>query len=82
MLVKDKSTFETMFSLEAYTQNTEAGASSPQTSEGESDENPILLQGDKADEFSALMWSLYSLCVPIPIQVGWFVEALFEGRMK
>jgi len=61
MLVKDKSAFETMFSLEAYTQNTESGPSSSQTSEGDSDENPIRLQGDKADEFSALMWSLYSL---------------------
>ncbi|KAJ7213857.1 hypothetical protein GGX14DRAFT_444274 [Mycena pura] len=70
MLVKDKSTFETMFSLEAYTQNTEAGASLSQTSEGESDENPILLQGDKADEFSALMWSLYSLPYEIAIAMN------------
>ncbi|KAJ6508369.1 hypothetical protein C8R45DRAFT_441074 [Mycena sanguinolenta] len=60
MLIKDKSTFDSMFSLDAYTYNTE----DPQMndpSEGESDENPIRLHGDKAEEFSALMWSLYSL---------------------
>ncbi|KAJ7741257.1 hypothetical protein B0H16DRAFT_1030690 [Mycena metata] len=43
----------------AYTQNTEDALMS-NNSEGESDENPIRLQ-DKAEEFSALMWSLYSL---------------------
>jgi hypothetical protein len=62
MLIKDKSTFDSMFSLDAYTQNTE-DALIPTNSEGESDENPIRLHGDKAEEFSALMWSLYSLCV-------------------
>jgi len=60
MLIKDKSTFDSMFSLDAYTQNTE-DTSIPMNSEGESDENPIRLHGDKAEEFSALMWSLYSL---------------------
>ncbi|KAJ7022712.1 hypothetical protein C8F04DRAFT_1223793 [Mycena alexandri] len=60
MLIKDKSTFDSMFSLDAYTQNTE-DALMPINSEGESDENPIRLHGDKAEEFSALMWSLYSL---------------------
>ncbi|KAJ7274226.1 hypothetical protein C8J57DRAFT_1178375 [Mycena rebaudengoi] len=60
MLVRDKSTFDSMFSLDAYTQNTE-DALMPTISEGESDENPIRLHGDKAEEFSALMWSLYSL---------------------
>ena len=29
--------------------------------EGESDDNPIHLQGDTADEFRALLWSLYAL---------------------
>jgi hypothetical protein len=62
MLIKDKSTFDSMFSLDAYTQNTE-DALIPTNSEGESDENPIRLHGDKAEEFSALMWSLYSLYV-------------------
>lgn len=65
MLIKDKSTFDSMFSLDAYTQNTE-DALMPSNSEGESDENPIRLHGDKAEEFSALMWSLYSLCVLPP----------------
>lgn len=31
--------------------------------EGESDDSPIRLQGDSADEFRALLWALYSLCV-------------------
>lgn len=65
MLIKDKSTFDSMFSLDAYTQNTE-DPMVPTNSEGESDENPIRLHGDKAEEFSALLWSLYSLCVHIP----------------
>lgn len=65
MLIKDKSTFDSMFSLDAYTQNTE-DVLIPSNSEGESDENPIRLHGDKAEEFSALMWSLYSLCVCPP----------------
>jgi hypothetical protein len=63
MLVKDKSTFDSMFSLESYTQNTELEETlASGNSEGESDENPIRLLGDRAEEFSALMWSLYSLC--------------------
>ena len=32
--------------------------------EGESDDNPIRLQGDTADEFRALLWALYALYVP------------------
>ncbi|KAK7048637.1 BTB domain-containing protein [Favolaschia claudopus] len=64
MLVKDKSAFDSMFSLEAYTEDTTSSSSlipSTANAEGESDENPIRLQGDKAEEFSALLWSLYSL---------------------
>ncbi|KAJ7778374.1 hypothetical protein B0H16DRAFT_885198 [Mycena metata] len=71
MLVKDKSTFDSMFSLESYTQNTEDALMS-NNSEGESDENPIRLQ-DKAEEFSALMWSLYSL--PAEIAFSMTVQA-------
>ena len=31
--------------------------------EGESDDNPIRLQGDTADEFRSLLWALYALYV-------------------
>lgn len=31
--------------------------------EGESDDNPIRLQGDLAEEFRALLWALYALFV-------------------
>jgi hypothetical protein len=33
------------------------------TVEGESDDNPIRLQGDTADEFRSLLWALYALYV-------------------
>ncbi|KAJ7069553.1 hypothetical protein C8F01DRAFT_1245750 [Mycena amicta] len=70
MLVKDKSAFDNMFSLESFTHNTtdEFPMSGPQ--EGDSDENPITLHGDRADEFSALMWSLYSLPAEIANSMG------------
>ncbi|KAJ7643857.1 hypothetical protein FB45DRAFT_896290 [Roridomyces roridus] len=74
MLVKDKSTFDSMFSLDAYTQNTEdVYAPSNFMTEGESDENPIRLHGDKADEFRALAWALYSL--PAEIAVSMTIQA-------
>ncbi|KAJ7486178.1 hypothetical protein B0H11DRAFT_2017277 [Mycena galericulata] len=72
MLIKDKSTFDSMFSLDAFTHNTEDTVI-PSNSEGESDENPIQLHGDKAEEFSALMWSLYSL--PAEIAFSMTVQA-------
>lgn len=31
--------------------------------EGDSDDNPIRLQGDTAEEFRALLWALYALYV-------------------
>lgn len=34
--------------------------------EGESDDNPIRLQGDSAEEFRALLWALYALYAPLP----------------
>lgn len=57
-LTKDKSTFDTMFSLPS-----DSGADSSMTvgPEGESDDNPIRLQGDTAEEFRALLWALYAL---------------------
>ncbi|KAJ7143507.1 hypothetical protein C8R43DRAFT_1014442 [Mycena crocata] len=72
MLIKDKSTFDSMFSLDAFTQNTE-DTLMPSNSEGDSDENPIRLLGDKAEEFSALMWSLYSL--PAEVAFSMTVQA-------
>lgn len=66
MLVKDRSTFQSMFSLDVYRISEEHGATSPidaAVREGTDDNNPIVLQGDTVDEFRALIWSLYSLCV-------------------
>jgi hypothetical protein len=54
-LVRDRSAFESMFSLAP-----DAAAETSITStEGETDDNPIRLQGDTADEFRALLWALY-----------------------
>jgi len=60
-LTKDKSTFDSMFSLDS---DLRSHTSSNDTSigpEGESDDNPIRLQGDTADEFRSLLWALYAL---------------------
>ncbi|KAH7884965.1 hypothetical protein F5I97DRAFT_1810244 [Phlebopus sp. FC_14] len=64
-LTKEKSTFDSMFSLDA---DLRSSANVPSNSsgvtvgpEGESDDNPIRLQGDTADEFRALLWALYAL---------------------
>jgi hypothetical protein len=57
LLIRDKSTFNNMFSLEAHKPDGVQGE------EGENDENPIHLQGDTADEIRALMWCFYALCV-------------------
>ena len=46
--------------------------------EGESDENPIRLQGDTADEFRALLWSLYALCAFI-LRFTVFANAEYAG---
>jgi hypothetical protein len=64
MLVKDRSTFHSMFSLDTYRISKEHDATwiaSPSSGEGVDDDNPIVLQGDTADEFRALLWSIYSL---------------------
>lgn len=65
MLTKDKSTFDTMFSLDMHLEDPEksggaVGAVQLQR-EGDSDSNPIYLHGDTTDEFRALLWSLYAL---------------------
>ncbi|KAH9931675.1 uncharacterized protein BXZ73DRAFT_47214 [Epithele typhae] len=61
VLTKDKSAFETMFQLSAETDSARSDSSMTVAQEGESDDNPIRLQGDTADEFRALLWALYSL---------------------
>lgn len=60
-LTKDKSAFETMFQLSSETDSSRSESSVTLAVEGESDDNPIRLQGDSADEFRALLWSLYAL---------------------
>ncbi|KAL0573256.1 hypothetical protein V5O48_008703 [Marasmius crinis-equi] len=54
LLSRDGSAFEDMFSLDAI-------PSHSVVREGDSDENPIVLHGDKPEEFRALLWSLYAL---------------------
>lgn len=49
-----------MFQLSSETDSSRS-ESSVTLAEGESDDNPIRLQGDTADEFRALLWSLYAL---------------------
>ncbi|KAI0632319.1 hypothetical protein C8Q77DRAFT_1218732 [Trametes polyzona] len=61
VLTKDKSAFETMFQLSGETDSARSDSSMGATQEGESDDNPIRLQGDTADEFRALLWALYAL---------------------
>ncbi|KAI0685800.1 hypothetical protein BC835DRAFT_1289330 [Cytidiella melzeri] len=60
-LMKDKSAFETMFQLSSETDSSRSDSSVTLSTEGDADENPIRLQGDTADEFRALLWSLYAL---------------------
>jgi hypothetical protein len=59
-LTKEKSTFESMFSLDSDLRSSSTHNSGV-TVEGESDDNPIRLQGDTADEFRSLLWALYAL---------------------
>ena len=61
VLTKDKSAFETMFQLSGETDSARSDSSMTAAQEGESDDNPIRLQGDTADEFRALLWALYAL---------------------
>ena len=50
-----------MFQLSSETDSSRSESSVTLAMEGESDDNPIHLQGDTADEFRALLWSLYAL---------------------
>lgn len=51
-----------MFSLDLdLRSHTSTSSSSSIGPEGESDDNPIRLQGDSAEEFRALLWALYAL---------------------
>ncbi|KAG2359638.1 hypothetical protein BDR07DRAFT_1452278 [Suillus spraguei] len=59
-LTKDKSTFDSMFSLDSDLRSS-SSTSVTAGPEGESDDNPIRLQGDTAQEFRALLWALYAL---------------------
>lgn len=54
-----------MFSLDSDLRSSTSINSSGVTvgPEGESDDNPIRLQGDTADEFRSLLWALYALYV-------------------
>ncbi|KAG2145877.1 hypothetical protein DEU56DRAFT_788604 [Suillus clintonianus] len=60
-LTKDKSTFDSMFSLDSDLRSSSSTPSVTAGPEGESDDNPIRLQGDTAQEFRALLWALYAL---------------------
>ncbi|KAF9221488.1 hypothetical protein BS17DRAFT_737146 [Gyrodon lividus] len=63
-LTKEKSTFDGMFSLDSDLRSSSSSSSSSSVTigpEGESDDNPIRLQGDTADEFRSLLWALYAL---------------------
>jgi len=61
ILTKDKSAFETMFQLSSEADSSRSDSSMTTIPEGETDENPIRLPGDTADEFRALLWALYAL---------------------
>jgi hypothetical protein len=67
MLAKDKSTFDSMFGLEAHTMSIDVDDQDDNKTraqvEGETDDIPIRLHGDTVEEFSALLWSLYALYV-------------------
>ena len=66
-LTKEKSTFESMFSLDSDLRSSTSSNSGVTVGpEGESDDNPIRLQGDTADEFRSLLWALYALYVRLP----------------
>lgn len=56
-----------MFQLSSETDSSRSESSVTIATEGESDDNPIRLQGDTAEEFRALLWSLYALCVSHPV---------------
>ncbi|CAK5275679.1 unnamed protein product [Mycena citricolor] len=76
MLTRDKSAFEAMFSLGSCTRSTDALAelhADPGPVEGQSDERPIHVQGDTAEEFASLLWALYAL--PHEIKIAMSIPA-------
>jgi hypothetical protein len=79
MLAKDKSTFDGMFGLEAHTMiidvDDQDDSNTRVQMEGETDDNPIHLHGDTAEEFGALLWSLYALYV-LPIFMAAFARLI------
>lgn len=52
-----------MFSLDSHLRSHSFSNVPSAGPEGESDNNPIRLQGDLADDFRALLWALYALFV-------------------
>ena len=50
-----------MFSLDLHLRSHTSSNDASVGPEGESDDNPIRLLGDTADEFRSLMWALYAL---------------------
>ncbi|KAF9236486.1 hypothetical protein BU15DRAFT_49906, partial [Melanogaster broomeanus] len=75
-LTKEKSTFDSMFSLDSDLRSSSGSTNSSVTVglEGESDDNPIRLQGDTADEFRSLLWALYAL--PHELEVAMTTKAI------
>ncbi|KDQ62688.1 hypothetical protein JAAARDRAFT_122179 [Jaapia argillacea MUCL 33604] len=74
-LVKDGSSFETLFSLPCEAPPSSSNQTVPAVGplpEGESDDNPIHLH-DTADQFRALLWALYAL--PHELMVATTAEA-------
>jgi hypothetical protein len=69
--------FESMFSL-----NSDQEGSSPSPPEGDSDENPIRLQGDSTGEFKSLLWALYAMCVIANISEPLVLTERISGLMK
>jgi hypothetical protein len=78
---KDKSTFDSMFSLDLDLRSHTSSQDMSVGPEGESDDNPIRLQGDTADEFRALLWALYSMYVRFDYLV-FFVSHNYPGLMN
>ena len=71
-LIRDQSAFESMFSCPTVTP--------PDELEGNSDDNPIQLQGDSVEEVRALIGYLYSLCVCPFIRSMAYILTVFVCR--
>lgn len=73
-----------MFSLDSDLRSSTSNNSSVTVGpEGESDDNPIRLQGDTADEFRSLLWALYALYVHFPALNGGVINSIsITGHMS